>query len=132
MSKKQGRVEVVLEFPIKCSPSILFNYISSASGLQEWFAHKVTLKSRLDYLFTFDDGQELKATLLKSVNNKLVRFHFENSPDDEYIEMDIIIDELTEDVALKVTEFCKEEERREIEELWHAQVETLKDVMALS
>jgi uncharacterized protein YndB with AHSA1/START domain len=129
MSKKQGRVEVVLEFPIKCSPSILYNYISSASGLQEWFAHKVTLKSRLDYVFTFDDGQELKATLLKSVNNKLVKFHFENSLPDEYIEIEIIIDELTEDLALKVTEFCNEDEKRETEELWHAQVETLKDVM---
>ena len=129
MSKKQGRVEVVLEFPIKCSPSILFNYISSASGLQEWFAHKVTLKSRLDYVFTFDDGQELKATLLKTVNNKLVKFHFENSQPDEYIEMEIMIDELTEDLALKVTEFCNEDEKRETEELWHAQVETLKDVM---
>lgn len=129
MTRKQGRVEVVLEFPIKCSPSILYNYISSASGLQEWFAHKVVTKSRLDYVFTFDDGQELKATLLRSVNNKLTRFHFANSPEDEYIEMDIIIDELTEDVALKVTEFCNEDERREIEELWHTQVETLKDVI---
>lgn len=129
MSRKQSRVEVVLEFPIKCSPSILYNYISSASGLQEWFAHKVDTKSRTLYVFTFDDGQELKATLLKNVNNKLTRFHFDNSPEDEYIEMDIIIDELTEDVALKVTEFCSSEETREIEELWHAQVETLKDVI---
>jgi uncharacterized protein YndB with AHSA1/START domain len=129
MSRKQGRVEVVLEFPIKCSPSILYNYISSASGLQEWFAHKVVTKSRTDYVFTFDDGQEVKATLLRSVNNKLTRFHFANSQEEEYIEMEIIIDELTEDVALKVTEFCNEDERREIEEVWHTQVETLKDVI---
>ncbi|MBL7836875.1 MAG: SRPBCC domain-containing protein [Bacteroidetes bacterium] len=129
MTRKQGRIAVVLEFPIKCSPSILFNYISSASGLQEWFAHKVVTKSRTDYVFTFDDGQELKATLLKNVNNKLTRFHFANTAEDEYIEMEILIDELTEDVALKVTEFCNEDEKREIEEVWHTQVETLKDVI---
>ena len=129
MPKKQSRVQVVLEFPIKCSPGLLYNYINSASGLQEWFAHKVMTKSRTDYVFQYDDGQEVKATLLKAVPNKLCRFHFENTPADEYIEMDIIVDELTEDVALKVTEFCNEDEKRETEEVWHAQIETLKDVI---
>lgn len=129
MPKKTNRVQVVIEFPLKCSPGLLYNYILSASGLQEWFAHKVVTKSRTDYVFQFDDGQELKATLVKSINNKLTRFHFENTPEDEYIEMDILVDELTDDVAIKVTEFCAEEEKRETEELWHSQIETLKDVI---
>ena len=129
MAKKQVRDQVVLEFPVKCSPSLLFNYIQSASGLQEWFAHKVTTKSRTDYVFVYDDGQEMKAKLSKSVHNKLCRFEFENVQDGEYIEMEIIVDELTDDVALKVTEFCSPEEKREVGELWHAQIEILKDVI---
>jgi len=129
MTKKQTRTEVVLEFPIRCSPSLLYNYISTASGLQEWFAHKVNSKSRVDFVFAFDDGQEVSAKLLKNVHNKLSRFQMSNMLPDEYIEMEIIIDELTEDVALKVTEFCDSEEKREIAELWHAQIETLKDVI---
>ena len=131
MTKKQSRAQVVLEFPVNASPSLIYNYIQSASGLQEWFAHKVVNKSRTDYVFVYDDGQEVKATLDKSVNNKLARFHFENTPADEYIEMEIIVDELTEDVALKVTEFCNdtETEKREIEEVWHTQIETLKDII---
>ena len=129
MAKKQVRDQVVLEFPVKCSPSLLFNYIQSASGLQEWFAHKVTTKSRTDYVFVYDDGQEMKAKLSKSVHNKLCRFEFENVQDGEYIEMEIIVDELTDDVALKVTEFCSPEEKREVGELWHSQIEILKDVI---
>jgi uncharacterized protein YndB with AHSA1/START domain len=129
MPKKQSRVQVVLEFPIKCSPSLLYGYISNASGLQEWFAHKVVTKSRTDYVFIYDDGQEMKAILEKAVNNKLVRFKFENALKDEYIEIEIIVDELTEDVALKVTEFCNEDEKREIEELWHAQIDNLKRII---
>lgn len=129
MTRKQSRVQVVLEFPIKCSPSILYNYISTASGLQEWFAHKVINKSRVDFSFIYDDGQEVSAKLIRSVNNKLCRYHLANTPEEEYIEMDIIIDELTEDVAIKVTEFCEEDEKREIIELWTAQVEVLKDVI---
>ena len=49
----------------------------------------------------------------------------------QYIEMEIIVDELTEDVAIKVTEFCNdtESEKREIGELWHTQIQTLKDII---
>ncbi len=129
MPKKQSRAQVVLEFPINCSPSILYNYINNASGLQEWFARKVTTKSRTDYVFEFDDGQETRATLLKSVNNRLSRFKWENTPEDEYMEMEIIVDELTEDVAVKITEFCNIDEKREIAELWTSQFETLRDVV---
>lgn len=129
MPKKQSRVQLVLEFPLKCSPSMLYNYIQTASGLQEWFAHKVVTKSRTDYVFEFDDGQVSKATLQRAVNNKLVRYHWDNTPEDEYMEMEIIVDELTEDVAIKVTEFCSEDEKREIAELWTAQMEILKDVI---
>lgn len=132
MQKKQSRVQVVIEFPIKCSPSLLYNYIFGASGLQEWFAHKVVTKSRIDYVFQYDDGTEVKAVLQKAVNNKLVRYHFEGTPEDEYIEIEILVDELTEDVAIKVTEFCNESEKREVEEVWHTQIETLKDIIGAS
>ena len=67
------------------------------------------------------------ATVLKTVTNKLIRFKFDDSEVDEYLELDIIVDELTEDVALKVTEFCYEEEKRGIQELWHSEIEILKN-----
>lgn len=123
------RVEINLEFPIRCSPSILFNYISNPSGLQEWFAHKVISKSRLDFEFEFDDGTINKAKLLKSVNNRLTRFKWENSPENEFMEIEIIVDELTDDVAIKITEQCSEEEMRGLKELWESQIDTLRHVV---
>ena len=30
-----------LEYPVRCSPSILFEFLSTPAGLQEWFADKV-------------------------------------------------------------------------------------------
>ena len=38
MSKKQL---FTLEFPVRCSPSILYEFLSTPAGLQEWFADKV-------------------------------------------------------------------------------------------
>jgi uncharacterized protein YndB with AHSA1/START domain len=118
-----------IEYPVRCSPNILFEFLSTPAGLQEWFAHKVTNKSRIDYDFEFDDGTISKAKLLKAVNNKLVRFKWENSEENEFMEMEIIVDELTEDVAIKVTEYCDENEKRGLIELWHSQIEALRDVV---
>ncbi len=127
MVKKRERIKVEIEFPIKCSPSLLYNYISSASGLSEWFAHDVNNRSRNEFIFKFEDGEVQHATVIKSVPNKSIRFKFDDSEVDEYLELDIIVDELTEDVALKVTEFCYEEEKRGIQELWHSEIDILKN-----
>lgn len=127
MPKKKDRIKVEIEFPIKCSPSLLYNYISSASGLSEWFAHDVDNKSRNEFTFKFADGEVQNAKVIKNIPNKSIRFKFENSREDEFLELDIIVDELTEDVALKVTEFCFIEEKGRITELWQSEVDILKN-----
>jgi hypothetical protein len=30
-----------LEYPVRCSPNILYEFLSTPAGLQEWFAEKV-------------------------------------------------------------------------------------------
>ena len=39
-----------MEFPIHASPSLLFQYISTPSGMQEWYADNVTSRGEF---FTF-------------------------------------------------------------------------------
>ncbi len=129
VSKKRERIIVSFEFPIKCSPSLLYNYISSATGLADWFADNVITKSRTEYIFKFEDGEEQKAILLKSIPNKMVRFKWENTPENEYLDIEIIQDELTDDVAIKITEFCWDDEKREFEELWHSEIDQLKQAI---
>ncbi len=57
MPRKKERIKLEIEFPIKCSPALLYNYISSASGLSEWFAHDVDNKSRNEFTFKYEDGE---------------------------------------------------------------------------
>ena len=38
MSKK---IKYTVEYPVRCSPGILYEFLSTSSGLQEWFADKV-------------------------------------------------------------------------------------------
>lgn len=122
-----NRVKLELEFVVKSSPNILFNYISTPSGLVEWFADDVNVKGK-NYTF-FWDGDENVAELLKKVNGKNVRFRWLDNPDDEYFEMEIQKDELTNDIALIVTDWADEDESEEISLLWESQVQDLRNAL---
>ena len=70
MSKKQL---FTLEFPVRCSPSILFEFLSTPAGLQEWFADKVDERDRV---FSFSwNGTVDKADVLDMEYEKSIRFH---------------------------------------------------------
>ena len=58
------KVKFELEFPIQASPSMLFQYISSASGLSEWFADNVNSRGE-SFTFIWDDAEEYAKLLQK-------------------------------------------------------------------
>ncbi len=114
-----------LEFPMNSSVRILFNQISTPSGLSEWFADNVNLRGK-DYTF-FWDGDEQTAELLSKKNNIGIKFRWEDEPKDTYFELKIEIDDLTQDVSLIVTDFAEDEEdEEEAKLLWEKQVEKLR------
>lgn len=121
------RVKLELEFVVKSSPNILFNYISTPSGLVEWFCDDVNVKRKV-YTFLWD-GEENEAELLKKVNGKFVRFRWLDSEDGEYFEMEIQRDALTGDIALIVTDWADEDEAEEISLLWESQVQDLRNAL---
>ena len=75
MSKK---VLYTLEYPVRCSPGILYDFLRTPAGLQEWFADKVDER---DDVFSFSwNGTVEKAELLESEEDKLVKFHWLHMP----------------------------------------------------
>jgi len=123
-----SRQKQVLEFEIRSSPAILFNYISTPSGLVEWFADDVNITKGKTYTFIWD-GEESTAELVKKVPGKYVRWHWEDSEDGEYFEFEIKKDELTGDIALVITDWCEEDDLEETELLWESQVQDLKGAL---
>jgi uncharacterized protein YndB with AHSA1/START domain len=119
-----------LEFVIQSSPQLLFQYLATPSGLSEWFADNVNSRGEL---FTFIwDGSEEVARLLKRKTDEFVRFAWEHGEDDSYFEMRIIVDEITKDVSLFITDFAEEDELEESKMLWGNQVSDLKQVIGSS
>jgi len=117
-----------LEFPIHASPQLLYQYISTPSGLSEWFADNVNSRGEL-FTFIWDDSEE-QAKLLIKKSGERVKFRWLNNDDDSsYFEIRIQVDEITKDVSLMVTDFAEEDEVEETKMLWENQISDLKQVL---
>jgi len=112
-----------IEYEIKSSPRILYSFLNEPNGLTQWFADDVSVRDQV-YTFTWDDEQQ-KAKLLAIKENKLVRFRWIDDDPSYFFEMEIIQDELTNDVALSITDFATEETISERKLIWNNQIEYL-------
>ncbi len=120
------KIKYELEIPIHASPHMLYQYISSPSNLQEWFADKVNSRGKI---FSFIwDGVEEKAELLSKKTDERIRFKWlESEDDDSYFEIKIQVDALTKDVSLIIVDFADDEDEiEESKKLWENQIEELK------
>ena len=124
------KIKYELEFPIHASPNMLYQYISSASNLSEWFADNVNSRGKIFSFFW--DGVEEKAELISFKNNKYVRFKWLDNDDDSFFEINFVVDELTKDVSLVVFDFAEEDEVEEGKMLWESQISDLKQVIGSS
>ncbi|MBK6836085.1 MAG: SRPBCC domain-containing protein [Bacteroidetes bacterium] len=117
-----------LEYVVHSSASILFEFLTSPSGLSEWFCDDVNIRNE-NCSFVWD-GVEQKAKLVKFIEEKLVRFQWEDKGDGSYFEFRIERDDLTNDISLMVTDFAETAEERESSKLlWDSQIEQLMKVL---
>jgi len=123
----EEKVKYELEFPIHSSPQLLYQYISTPSGLSEWFADNVNSRGEV---FTFIwDGTEEVAKLIRKKSGELVKFKWDESGEDTFFEIKIVVDEITKDVSLMITDFTEEDELEEAKMLWENQISDLKQVL---
>ena len=128
-----SKIQFEIEFVIQASPQLLYQYMHTPSGLSEWFADNVNARTE-KYTFFWDDSEE-EALLLKKKVNEFVRFRWLNGDDDQddcYFEMRIVVDEITKDVSVVVTDFADEDEVEEAKMLWESQIGDLKQVLGSS
>ncbi|PIY12874.1 MAG: hypothetical protein COZ17_02350 [Flavobacteriaceae bacterium CG_4_10_14_3_um_filter_33_47] len=126
------KIKFEIEFPIQSSPQLLYQYISTPSGLSEWFSDNVNSRGEL-FTFIWDDSEE-QAKLLSKKSGERVKFKWlvEEEEEEElstYFELRIQVDEITKDVSLMVVDFAYEDEVDESKMLWENQISNLKQVL---
>ena len=126
----ESKIRYELEFPINSSPQLLYQYISTPSGLQEWFADNVNSRGEF-YTFIWNDSEE-KARLYSKKTGEKIKFKWmdDNNKDTEYyFELRILVDEITKDVSLMVVDYAEADDVEESKLLWENQVSDLKHVI---
>jgi len=122
------KVKYELEFIIRSNKSILFSRLSTPSGLAEWFAEGVRISDNI-YTFTWEGADE-EAEMVEMVKDEFIRFRWlEADSEEEYFEFRFNIDDLTQDLALIVTDFAEDYELEESKELWEKQIGKLKQIL---
>ena len=123
------KIKFEIEFVIQASPQLLYQYISTPSGLSEWFADNVNSRGEL-FTFIWDDSED-QAKLLSKKNGERVKFKWLNGEDDlsTYLEIRIQVDEITNDVSLMVVALSEEDELDETKMFWDNQISDLHHVL---
>jgi len=123
-----------LEYTINTSPKVLFDRLSTPSGLAEWFADDVNV---VEDTYTFIwEGTEMAAEIIQLKENNYIRFKWIDETeagreDEPFFEFRIHTHELTGDVALLITDFAEDNEKNDAIDLWDTQVAELKHVIGL-
>ena len=120
---KTNKQLYTLEYPVRCSPSILYEFLSTPAGLQEWFADKVDER---DSIFFFSwNGSAEKAEVMESEDDKFIRFHWLHAPKEEFFEFKIEKSEVTNQTILVIKDFAEKKEIKDQTMLWGYQVKEL-------
>ncbi len=119
-----------IEYAVHSAKHILFSYLSTSSGLSEWFADKVNEKG--DIMVFEWDGAQQAAKVLSAREDHHIRFRWLDMPEAIYFEFRVETDEITGDLALIITDFCEDESGIEsARNLWNSQIENLFHVLGI-
>jgi uncharacterized protein YndB with AHSA1/START domain len=126
LKEPAGKFE--MEFVIRASEDMVFEFVSTESGLSEWFCDDVNIR---DGVFTFNwDGQIQQAKLIKEVPPISIRYQWLDKNDGSYFEFRTQKDELTNDISLIITDFATDKaDEISARLLWASQVDKLLHVL---
>lgn len=122
-----AKVAFEMEYIIRSSPTILYEFIVTPTNLAQWFCEKCD--SNID-LYTFKwKGYEEKAYLIDDIEDKLVAFQWENAEDEEFFEFSIQKNEISRDTVLVITDFAEKSEVEDMKLWWDEQIVKLKKMI---
>lgn len=128
-----SRYMFITDFEINASTKMLYPYLSTASGLSQWMADDVTVDEDKVYNFIWDE-EDHRAKLVSHRTNHHVKFEFvpeteEDHEDPTYFELRLDMNELTQSVFIKVTDYSDMDDKEELYDLWDSLIHNLKETV---
>ncbi|MCP4123996.1 MAG: hypothetical protein GY751_19790 [Bacteroidetes bacterium] len=119
------KIQFTVERTFRASPKILFRFLTTPSGLVQWFADHVDRNE--DVYSFFWNGIEECASISSYHEDELLKLQWEE--DESYIEYRIDKSEVTGETILFVTDFAEEDDLDDQQQLWESQLDDLAKCM---
>ncbi|MCB0518740.1 MAG: SRPBCC domain-containing protein [Lewinellaceae bacterium] len=119
------RKEIKIEYLLRASPSLLYQFFTTPSNLVRWFCEEVDIQGEV-FTFTWSGYDEV-AQLVEDIEEELVKFSWlDEGREDEFLQFRISISPVTGETILEITDFCDADEVEEQKDLWETQIGQLK------
>ena len=130
INERMTKEKFVGEYEMRASKKMLFPFISSASGLSQWFADNVNVNNEDKGFIFIWDGEEKRARVVSSRINHHVKFEFldGSESDPNYVEFVLDTNELTNTVFIRVTDYS-DMDVEEAKDLWDSLIHDLKEIV---
>ncbi|NCC09638.1 MAG: hypothetical protein EOM31_03885 [Bacteroidia bacterium] len=119
--------KIHLEYVLNAaSKNLLWNTISTPTGLENWFADQVISDDkRVEFYWGKTEQRTAEIIAIRSFAH--IRFRWlDDSSERDYFELKMTYNELTNDYILEITDFVAADEKEDMEELWDSQVAKLR------
>lgn len=129
------KIKFVSDYQINTSKKIIYPYLSSASGLAQWFADDVVINEDKIYNFIYDGENHYARPVIMRTNHH-VKFEFfdpseeeEGDSDHPFIEFKLDENELTQTFYLRVIEYGDAYDEQEQGSIWEGLINSLKEII---
>lgn len=122
------------EFEFKASARMLYPYISTADGLEKWFADKVNFDPRMNLIFNWN-GERVLAKKAAHRLNQFARYEIlskegKNTDDPSFIEFKLDENEMTQTTFLQIIDYYSDiEDKNDMDELYSGHVLILREIV---
>ncbi len=129
------KIKFVSDYQINTSKKIIYPYLSTASGLAQWFADDVVINEDKVYNFIYDGENHYARPVIMRTNHH-VKFEFfdpseeeEENHDRPFIEFKLDENELTQTFYLRVIEYGDAYDEQEQGSIWEGLINSLKEII---
>ena len=126
-----ARKQFTLEYIIRSSQAILFDFVSNPTNLAQWFSD--TCDANENFIAFGWGGSIEKAEIVEYIQEDFVKYRWLDSKfKDEFFSFRIYKSEIANDTIFEITDFADAKEVKDQTMLWDSQVDELKHQLGAS
>lgn len=112
------------------SAQSIWNQISTARGLSEWFAPRVEMQGLTLHIFWDEKGDNREANIIEIEDKCYILWRWNDDPE-SYLRMEIVVTELSQTISLLVDDHDLSLDQETLAHLWDNHLHHLKTSLGI-